>query len=130
MNLFVYIQITDTPEEVKFYNPIISLLKEQQADFVVYDLDNHSDSLLLNYLHNLMTDAERIILLIEALPNGKFKNLMTLFTNLLDNPDRTKVILQGNNLQLEKMLSILTYTKITENTPSDQLILSIIKQFS
>jgi hypothetical protein len=129
MNLFVYIQITNTPEEVKFYNPFIPLLKEQPIDFVIYDVDNHSDSFLVNYVHQLINDAEQTILFVEALPDGKFKNLMSLFTNLLDNPKQIQIILKGDNLSLEKILSILTYIKIPENTPITQPIEAIIKQF-
>lgn len=129
MNLFVYIQITNTPEEVKFYNPFIPLLKEQPIDFVIYDVDNHSDSFLVNYVHQLINDAEQTILFVEALPDGKFKNLMSLFTNLLDNPKQIQIILKGDNLSLEKILSILTYIKIPENTPINQPIEAIIKQF-
>jgi hypothetical protein len=129
MNLFVYIQITNTPEEVKFYNPFIPLLKEQPIDFVIYDVDSYSDSFLVNYVHQLINDAEQTILFVEALPDGKFKNLMSLFTNLLDNPKQIQIILKGDNLSLEKILSILTYIKIPENTPINQPIEAIIKQF-
>ena len=129
MNLFLYIQITDKPEEVKFYNPIIAFLKKQNNDIIIYDFDNYSDSLIIGYAHKLIADSEKTIIYIEVMPECNFKNLMPLLTNFLDNPDHSQFILQGNNPRLEKILSILTYIKIPENTPIFESIESIIKQF-
>ena len=129
MNLFLYIQITNYPEEIKFQNPIISFLKEQEKDLIIYDFDNHSDSFIINYARKLMADSEKIILYIETMPNSNFKNLMPLLTNSLDNPDQLQFILKGNNPKLEKFLSILPYTKIPENTLIFDSVELIIKQF-
>ena len=130
MNLLLYIQITDKPEEVKFYNPIIPFLKKQNIkDFIIYDFDNHSDSLIINYANKLLADSNKNVVYIETMPESNFKSLMPLFTNFLDNPDHSQFILQGNNTRLEKILSILTYTKIPENTPIIDSIEPIIKQF-
>ena len=130
MNLFLYIQITDKPEEVKFWNSIIPFLKKQNVkDLIIYDFDNHSDSLIINYANKLLADSEKTILYIETMPESNFKSLMPLFTNFLDNPDQLQFILQGNNTRLEKILSILTYIKIPENTPIIDSIEPIIKQF-
>ena len=130
MNLFLYIQITDKPEEVKFYNHVISFLKKQTIkDLIIYDFDNHSDSLIVNYANKLMADSEKIIIYIETMPQSNFKNLIPLLTNSLDNPDHLQFILQGNNLRLEKMLSILPYIKIQENTLIFDSVEMIIKQF-
>ena len=130
MNLFLYIQITDKPEEVKFYNPIIPFLKKQNIkDLIIYDFDNHSESLIINYVNKLLADSEKKVIYIETMPESNFKSLMPLFTNFLDNPDHSQFILQGNNAPLEKILSILTYIKIPENTPIIDSIEPIIKQF-
>jgi hypothetical protein len=129
MNLFLYIQVTNYPEEIKFDNPVITYLKKQNNDLFIYDLDNHSDSFIINNANKLITDSEKTIVYINATPEGNFKNLMPLLTNSLDNPDHLQFILQGNHARLEKMLSILTYIKIPENTPINESIEAIIKQF-
>ena len=75
MNLFLYIQITDKPEEVKFYSPIIPFLKERNIkDLIIYDFDNHSDSLIINYANKLLADSEKTIIYIEVMPESNFKN--------------------------------------------------------
>ena len=129
MNLFLHIQITDKPEEIKFYNPIIAYLKEQKSEFIMYDFDNHSDSLIIDYATKLIADSEKTVIFIEAMPESNFRNLMPLLTNFLDNPERLQFVLKGNNPRLEKILSILTYIKIPKNTPIFESIESIIKQF-
>ena len=129
MNLFLHIQITDKPEEITFSNPIITFLKNQKNEFVMYDFDNHSDSLIIGYAHKLIVDSEKTIIYIEAMPKSNFKNLMPLFTSFLDSPEQLQFVLKGNNPQLEKILSILTYLKIPENTSFIEPIESIIKQF-
>ena len=129
MNLFLYIQVTNHIDEIKFDNPIISYLKKQSNHLFIYDLDNHSDAFIINNANKLITDSEKTIIYLDVMPEGNFKNLMPLLTNSLDNPDQLQFILQGNNARLEKMLSILTYIKIQENTPISETIEAIIKQF-
>lgn len=129
MNLFLHIQVTDKPEEITFYNPIIALLKAQKSEFIIYDFDNHSDSQIIGYAHKLIADSEKTIIYIEAMPESNFKNLMPLFTSFLDNPEHLQFVLKGNNPRLEKILSILTYIKVPENTLIFESIESIIKQF-
>jgi len=121
--------VTNQPEEVKFDNPIITYLKKQVDALFIYDLDNYSDAFIINNANNLINSSEKTIVYIDAMPEGDFKNLMPLLTNSLDNPDHLQFILQGNNPRLEKILSILTYIKIQENTPIKQSIEAIIKQF-
>lgn len=116
MNLFLYIQITDLPEEVKFSNPIISYLKEQKIDTTIYDLDNHSDSLIISYVNKLLTESENILIFIDSNHNSKFSTLLPLLTNVLDNPEGVKIIFKGNNPRLRKMVSILPHSEIPENT--------------
>lgn len=129
MNLFLHIQITDKPEEIIFYNPIIAFLKEQKSEFILYDFDNHSDSLIIGYAKKLIADSEKTVIFIETMPESNFKNLMPLFTSFLDNPEQLQFVLKGDNPRLEKILSILTYIKVPENTLTKEPIESIIKQF-
>ncbi|MDZ7899892.1 MAG: hypothetical protein U5N85_17945 [Arcicella sp.] len=129
MNLFIYIQITNEPQEVKFQNPIAAFLEQPNHNLYLYDLDNHSDSFIIGNANKLIADSEKAIVYIETTPEGNFRNLVPLLTNFLDNPDHIQFIVQGNSPRLEKMLSILTYIKIPENTPTNHSIETIIKQF-
>lgn len=116
MNLFIYLQIMELPEDVKFSNPIIPYIKERVENTIIYDLDNHSDSLILGYVNKLFMDSENTLIYIDTSLNCKFSKLIPFFTNILDNPKGTKIILHGDNTRLEKMISILPHLKNPENT--------------
>ncbi len=130
MNLFLYIQITNHPEEVKFSNHFLPIIKEQTTTFTTFDLDNHSDSTIINYATRLLTEANHTLIFIETMPDSRFSNLLSLLTYIFDNPDGIEIIVKGENKKVEKMLSILPQTKIQENTYEIQTFLEILSKFS
>lgn len=129
MNLFLYIQITERPEDVKFFNPIFSLLKERNFDAIFYDIDNHSESFIIGYANKVLIESDKKIILIDTESESKFLKLMPLLTNLLDNPENIEIFIKGDNQKLEKILSIFTYFKISEITYENEIIERIIGKF-
>lgn len=129
MNLFLYIQITERPEDVRFFNPVISQLKEKKLNVIFYDIDNHSDSFIIGYANRLLTDSDKKIILIDTELNSNFLKLMPLLTNLLDNPEGIEIFIRGNNQRLEKMTSIFTYFRFPETTYESEIIEQIISKF-
>ena len=129
MNLFLYIQITERSEDVKFHNPIITQLKEKNLDAVFYDIDNHSEGFIINYVNKLLSESIKKIILIDSELESNFSKLMSLLTNLLDNPEEIEIFIKGNNQKLEKMLSIFTYFKISDSTYENEIIERIFSKF-
>jgi hypothetical protein len=129
LNLFLYIQITASSEDVKFFNPIISQLKEKNLGVVFYDLDNHSEPFIVGYANKLLSESVKKIILIDTELESNFSKLMSLLTNLLDNPEGVEIFLKGNNQKIEKMISIFTYFKISETTHENEIIERIISKF-
>jgi calcineurin-like phosphoesterase family protein len=129
MNLFLYIQITEKPEDVKFFNPIISQLKEKNIDAVFYDIDNHSESFITGYANKLLSDSDKKIILINTETESNFSKLMSLLTNILDNPEGIEIFVRGNNQKIEKMISIFTYFKASETTHESDVIERIFSKF-
>ena len=129
MNLFLYIQITERPEDVRFFNPVISQLKEKKLNVIFYDIDNHSDSFIIGYANRLLTDSDKKIILIDTELNSNFSKLMPLLTNLLDNPEGIEIFTIGNNQRLEKMIRIFTYFRFPETTHESEIIEQIISKF-
>lgn len=122
MNLFLYIQITDQPKDVKFQNSIISTLKQSNLDILIYDIDNHSEPFIIGYANKLIFDSNKRIILIDTELDSNFSKLMPLLTNLLDNPEGIEIFIRGNNQKLEKMISIFTYFKLAETTYENEII--------
>ena len=129
MNLFLYIQITERPEDIKFFNPIISQLKEKNLDAFFYDIDNHSETFIIGYANKLLLESNKKIILIDTELNSNFSRLMPLLTNLLDNPEGIEIFIKGDNKKLEKMMSIFTYFKISETTYENEIIERIFSKF-
>jgi hypothetical protein len=129
LNLFLYIQITERPEEVKFFNPIISQLKEKNLNAIFYDIDNHSEPFIIGYANKFLFESGKKIILIETELESNFSKLLSLLINLLDNPEGIEIFLKGNNQKLEKMVSIFTYFKISETTHENEIIERIISKF-
>jgi hypothetical protein len=129
MNLFLYIQITEKPEDVKFFNPIISQLKEKNINAVFYDIDNHSESFIIGYANKLLLDSNKKIILIDTELESNFSKLMSLLTNLLDNPEGIEIFISGDNQKLERMISVFTYFRIPKNTPENEITDRIISKF-
>jgi hypothetical protein len=116
MNLFLYIQITENFEDVKFYNPIISKIKEKNLDITTYDIDSHSEPFIIGYANKLLSEATKTIILIETNQHSSFTKLMSLLTYILDNPEGKEIIIMGNNLRLEKILSVFPHSNVSETT--------------
>lgn len=129
MNLFINIQITNHPNEVKFNTPVMDYVKEQNLNIIIYDIDNYSDSFITNYAIQLVQDSEHSLIYIEAEPAIDFNNLFPFLTNILDNPAGKQIIIKGSNHKLEKMVRIFPYTTMTENTSILEAIQPIIEQF-
>jgi hypothetical protein len=129
LNLFLYIQISERPEDIKFFNPIVSQLKEKNLDIVFYDIDNHSEPFIIGYANKLLSESNRKIIFIDTELESNFSKLMSLLTNLLDNPEGVEIFLKGNNQKIEKMISIFTYFKISETTHENEIIERIISKF-
>ena len=129
MNLFLYIQITEHPEEVFFFNPIISQLKEKKLDIFSYDIDNHSDPHIVGYANKLLSESDKKIILIDTKLESNFSKLMSLLTNMLDDSEGIYFFIKGNNQKLEKMISILPHFKFSETTYENDIIEGIIAKF-
>ena len=129
MKLFLYIQITERPEDVKFLNPIISQLKEKNLDVIFYDIDNHSDSFIIGYANKLLNESKKNIILVDTELNSNFSKLMPLLINLLDNTEGVEFLIRGNNHKLEKMISIFTCSKVEETAYESEIIEQIFNKF-
>lgn len=129
MNLFLYIQITERPEGVKFLNPVISQLKEKNIDAFFYDIDNHSEGFIIGYANKLLSESDKKIIFIDTELESNFSKLVSLFTNLLDNSTEIEVFIKGNNQKLEKILGTFTYFKFQETTNENEIIERIISKF-
>jgi hypothetical protein len=127
--LFLYIEISSDSLGISYEKPIISTIKKNFAEVLTFDFDNFSDGLVLRYANELLKESEQTIVFFEVEETSNLKQLMPLLTKILDKPEQLTIIMRGNNERLEKILSILNYLKIQENTHEIELIETIRSRF-
>lgn len=127
--LFLHIQLATELKSINFHKPIISIVRENIEAVQIFDFDNFSDTSILNFANELLTKADQIVIYFEAEPQANMNYLRSFLTNLLDKPEVIPILLSGNNEALEKILSILGYQKISENTQEIELIETIHSMF-
>jgi len=128
-SLFLYIQVRNSQLNIKYTNTFIDFVKLSNPSVIVYDIDNFSDNLTIQYAIKLIKDSPKILVFLDAEEGSSLKQLMALLTNLLDKSESIRVLINGENERLEKMISILDYQKIRENTHGIVLLESILKEF-
>lgn len=127
--LFLHIQLAAELRNINFHKPIISIVRENIEAVQIFDFDNFSDTSILNYANELLKKSDQIVIYFEAEPQANMSYLRSFLTNLLDKSAVIPILLSGNNEPLEKILSILSYQKISENTQEIELIETIHSMF-
>lgn len=127
--LFLHIQLAAELRNINFHKPIITIVRENIEAVQIFDFDNFSDSSILNYANELLKKSDQIVIYFEAEPQANMNYLRSFLTNLLDKSEVIPILLSGNNEPLEKILSILSYQKISENTQKIELIETIHSMF-
>ncbi|MEA5260910.1 hypothetical protein VB264_24140 [Arcicella aquatica] len=128
-SLFLYIQLRNSQLNIKYTNTFVAFVKLSKPSVMVYDIDNFSDNLTIQYAIKLVKESPKTLVFLDTEEGSSLKQLMALLTNLLDKSESIKVLINGENERLEKMIGILDYQKIRENTQGIALLESIVKEF-
>ncbi|MDR6564861.1 MULTISPECIES: hypothetical protein [unclassified Arcicella] len=128
-SLFLYIQLRNSQLNIKYTNTFVDFVKLSKPSVMVYDIDNFSDNLTIQYAIKLVKESPKILVFLDTEEGSSIKQLMSLLTNLLDKSESIKVLINGENERLEKMIGILDYQKIRENTQGIALLESILREF-
>ncbi len=128
-SLFLYIQLRNSQLNIKYTNTFVNFVKLSKPSVMVYDIDNFSDNLTIQYAIKLVKESPKILVFLDTEEGSSIKQLMSLLTNLLDKSESIKVLINGENERLEKMIGILDYQKIRENTQGIALLESILREF-
>lgn len=126
--LLLYIQVRKSPMEVRYQNPLHQIIHQEgwSANFVTYDIDNYSESLILNQLKVAISNATEIFVLIDAEPAPNLGGVGNIVSILADKSSRVRIRLEGGHTILEKYLSVFSYQKSVVNTHEMQKIETIL----
>lgn len=128
-NLFLYIQIRSNQQSITYTNKAVDYVKKNNNHVLVYEIDNFSDQIAMMYANQLIKESEKILVFLDLEEVGSLKQVTMLLNNLLDRADKVSLLFKGSNVQIEKMISILSYQIITENTHEIALLETMIREF-
>jgi hypothetical protein len=132
MKLLIYIQAVKDPLEVKYQNPLKEITQSYQPNDVLFlEIDNFSETFLLNAVQQQIGEATTIVVLIEAKLGSKLGGILPFISRLyaLEATKKIKIFYKGNHSIIEKMLKPLSPEIVISDFISSELanqILSII----
>ena len=114
--------------EVRYQNPLHQIIHQEgwSANFVTYDIDNYSESLILNQLKVAISNATEIFVLIDAESGTNLGGVGNIISILADQSSKVRVRLEGRHPILEKYLSVFSHQKSVVNTHEMQKIETIL----
>lgn len=104
MHLLLYIQIKPT-QKIRFGNPFSKLSGHDVVQ--CYDTDNHSDEWMISQLRKAIIEANKITLVLDAVPSESLGKLTQLLEALLRKKQQPlTVLLHGKHDMLSNMLRL------------------------
>lgn len=118
MQALIHVGITESTG-FQYTYPIIDFVKSNYIDVVTLDVDNHSDSFLIEYAFDLVRESDKSVIVLNPQPTAKLNNIRLFIEFLIDNKKKIFIIKKGNNLILNKMLQIFSKDQIC--TPKNEI---------
>lgn len=87
--------------------PLRDFFKKQFPDFFLYDFDNFSEGLLIDYATQLLNAAQQVVFVAEAVPSSPLGSLLKFIPHLHRHKTKVQAMLQGEHGPLQKMLNPL-----------------------
>ena len=115
MKLFLQIEINQW-QNASYEKPLLSFASSLSKDLVTAEIDNQSDSAIVDMVIKLCNQADHIFVLVLAQPDQPLGSTLKLLHQLLRNDQRIHtVILSGNHEPSENLLRTLDQRFKKEN---------------
>jgi len=102
----LYAKVTPEPS-FEYQIPMKAAILSQLPDFYWYDFDNFSEGMIIDYVIQMVQQAENIVLLVNATPESNLGGLLKLIPQLHRQKNKIKAVLLGEHAQLQKVLKPL-----------------------
>jgi len=128
MKLFLHLELRKWRES-NYEKPLLSFASSLSGDVIGAEIDNQSESSIVDVIMKLCSQVNQIFILIQAQPDESIGSTLKLLNHLLRNDHQIyKVVLAGNHAQAEKLLATLQQKFRKEN--DDVKIKELIKEFA
>ncbi len=118
MNSFIQFTLTEKPE-LSFQQPDVSGIKQEFPQLTTFDLDNHSEEMIVGYAQKLMDESKKVVFYIKASEVSSQGGLMKLLSRLVRKKKSALLILEGKNALAEKMGKAVQFH---QGNPEKQLL--------
>ncbi len=115
MRTALHISITESIP-FSYEKAILQFIRTNVPAINVYDIDNHSESLTIQYAVDLLNQSDKCTIIIEAseAPAGSLRSLLQ---EVVEHPEKYLVLLNGKNILVERMLRLLKEEQVKKDLP-------------
>lgn len=126
MEVILFIEITETIT-FQYDKPIREKIKALFPQALLYDFDNHSDALITKQAIELVEQATKAVVLIQA-ANGSTQTVLPFLEKVIRNKEKCLVLFNGSHPVVERMIRLLNEKQLQRDLPEAK-ILEIISSF-
>jgi hypothetical protein len=128
MKLFLQLELRKW-QDTGYEKPMLSFASSLSSDVIGAEIDNQSESSIVEMVIKLCDQVDRIFILIQAQPDESIGSILKLLNHLLRNDHLIHtVVLSGNHEPAEKLLRTLE-TRFKKVDKQDK-IKELIKDFA
>ncbi len=128
MKLFLHLELRKWRDS-DYEKPLLSFASSLSSDVIGAEIDNQSESSIVDVIIKLCSQVNQIFILIQAQPDESIGSTLKLLNHLLRNDHQIyKVVLAGDHIQAEKLLTTLQKRFSKEDDPKK--IKEWIKEFA
>ncbi len=128
MKLFLHLELRKW-QDTGYEKPLLSFASSLSSDVIGAEIDNQSESSIVEVVIKLCDQVDRIFILIQAQPDESIGSTLKLLNHLLRNDHQVHtVVLSGNHDKAEKLLSTLEQRFKKED--DHEKIRKLIKDFA
>lgn len=105
-NVCLLVKITcQTSFEYKV--PFQMFLQQNFSNFFVFDFDNFSESMVIDYAIQLLNNAQKAVIILQAEPDSPLGSVLKLIPVMHRQKHKLKAVLNGEHAQLAKVFKPL-----------------------
>ena len=128
MKLFLQLELRKW-QESGYEKPLLSFASSLSSDVIGAEIDNQTESSIVDVVIKLCSKVNQIFILIQAQPDESIGSTLKLLNHLLRNEKQIHaIVLSGNHEQAEKLLRTLSDRFKKEDDPKK--IKEWIKEFA
>jgi hypothetical protein len=107
MKLFLHLELRPW-QDSGYEKPLLSFASSLSGDVIGAEIDNQSESSIVDVVIKLCSQMTQIFILIQAQPEESIGSTLKLLNHLLRNEQQVHtIVLSGNHEQAEKLLRTL-----------------------